>query len=98
MAAQRIIPQRIAHQPVQTFEAFPHVDGFDAEIDPGCQPESEHYARSAMRIRRARSSSAKAKEQSIARPFASRRLNSGVGVRATFTFTRRGLAANSRRQ
>jgi hypothetical protein len=38
-ASQRwILPQVIAHQPMQSFETLSHVDGFYRDVDLGSQP------------------------------------------------------------
>ena len=42
MAAQGVLAQVVAHQTKESIEAFAHVHGFDAEVDLGCQAESEH--------------------------------------------------------
>ena len=39
MTAQRIVTQRIAHQSVKAFEAFPHVDGLKGDVDFGGRPQ-----------------------------------------------------------
>src|ERR1700693_733575 len=42
MPAQRVVPELIAHQPVQSLEAFAHIHGFDGDIDFRRQPQPEH--------------------------------------------------------
>lgn len=42
MAAQWVEAQLVANQTVEALEAFPHIDGFEAEVDLCCWTESEH--------------------------------------------------------
>jgi hypothetical protein len=42
MSAQRFQPESIAHQSIETFEAFAHVSGSQGQIDPGCRSDSRH--------------------------------------------------------
>src|SRR6476646_4132447 len=72
MPTQRIVPELIAHQSEQSFEAFAHVHRLGPEIDLRCRAKAEHvYTASAIRISRARWASLKVHELSMRRPLAS---------------------------
>src|SRR6516165_3714385 len=42
MAAQRILPEPVAHQSEETVESLPHVHTFGSDL--GCRTETKHYA------------------------------------------------------
>jgi hypothetical protein len=67
MAAQRIFPQVVPHQSMQSFEAFAHVNRFPRNVDFRRRTQSEHYAAPAIRISRANALSSKSQPDSIRR-------------------------------
>src|SRR6185369_12501714 len=91
MSTQRIVPELIAHQSEQSFEAFAHVHRLGPEIDLRCRAKAEHvYTASAIRISRARSTSLKAHALSMRRPLDSvnvKMLCACSGATSSFTFT-----------
>src|ERR1700694_5036855 len=91
MAAQRIVTEMVAHQPEQSFEAFPHINRFGADVDPRRRTETAHgYAASTIRISRLSSSSANFPLLSIRRPLRNTIANllaASAAVDSTFTLT-----------
>ena len=48
MAAQRVVSELIAHQPIQPIESFAHIDCVHAKIDAGSRAEAESLRRAQL--------------------------------------------------
>src|ERR1041385_2202797 len=89
MAAQRVVPETIPHQPVESVEALAHVHTLDGDVDFRRRAQAKHQACSTTRISLASAGSGNSHPLAIRRPLPSIKTNplSGSAGASSFTCT-----------